>query len=79
MSKGENWKDELTAKVKELGATVAFDAVAGDMTGDLLDCLPKKGTVYVYGGLAGVAAVAALFATYSLVVRNREAAASLQG
>lgn len=49
----DNWKDELKAKIKELEATVAFDAVAGKMTGDLLDVLPKKGTCYVYGGLAG--------------------------
>jgi NADPH2:quinone reductase len=49
----DSWKKELASKIKELGATVAFDAVAGRSTGDLLDALPKKGTVYVYGGLAG--------------------------
>jgi len=48
-----SWKDTLRAKVKELGATVAFDAVAGSSTGDMLDVLPKHGTCYVYGGLAG--------------------------
>lgn len=47
------WKEDLRALVKELGATVAFDAVSGRMTGDLLDVLPPKGAVYTYGGLAG--------------------------
>ena len=49
----DSWKVRLEAKMEELGATVAFDAIAGRSTGDLLDVLPKKGTVYVYGGLAG--------------------------
>jgi len=54
VTKGDNWKEELKAKVKELDATCAFDAVSGEMTGDLLDVLPPKtGTVYTYGGLAG--------------------------
>jgi NADPH2:quinone reductase len=50
---GFSWKEELASKIKELGATVAFDAIAGQSAGDLLDALPPKGTVYVYGGLAG--------------------------
>jgi NADPH2:quinone reductase len=50
---GDSFKEELSSKIKELGATVAFDAVAGQSTGDLLDVLPPKGTVNVYGGLAG--------------------------
>jgi NADPH2:quinone reductase len=50
---GDAWKEELKAKVEELGATVAFDAIAGQSAGDLLDVLPPKGTVNVYGGLAG--------------------------
>ena len=49
------WKEELKSKIKELGATCAFDAVSGRMTGDLLDCMPPKGTVFTYGGLAGLA------------------------
>lgn len=49
----EVWKEELKDKIKELDATVAFDAVAGRSTGDMLDCMPKHGTVYVYGKLAG--------------------------
>ncbi|KAL3800851.1 hypothetical protein HJC23_001688 [Cyclotella cryptica] len=49
----ESWKLELKAKMEELGATCAFDAVSGDMTGHLLEVLPPGGTVYLYGGLAG--------------------------
>lgn len=49
----EVWKAELEAKIKELGATCAFDAVAGDMAGHLMDVLPYKGIVHIYGGLAG--------------------------
>jgi NADPH2:quinone reductase len=51
----EVWKEELKAMVKELGATCAFDAVAGDMTGHLMDVMPARGIVYLYGSLAGKA------------------------
>jgi hypothetical protein len=34
---GDAWKEEAQGKVEELGATVAFDAIAGQSTGDLLD------------------------------------------
>ena len=47
------WKAELQSKIKELDAKVAFDAIAGRMSGDLLDLIPPKGSVYIYGGLAG--------------------------
>jgi NADPH2:quinone reductase len=50
----DSWKETLKTMVADLGATVAFDAVAGEMSGDLLDVLPPfKGSLYVYGGLAG--------------------------
>eukprot|EP00580_Thalassiosira_gravida_P017606 CAMPEP_0201666046 /NCGR_PEP_ID=MMETSP0494-20130426/7006_1 /ASSEMBLY_ACC=CAM_ASM_000839 /TAXON_ID=420259 /ORGANISM="Thalassiosira gravida, Strain GMp14c1" /LENGTH=359 /DNA_ID=CAMNT_0048145119 /DNA_START=72 /DNA_END=1151 /DNA_ORIENTATION=- len=49
------WKAELQSKVNELGAVCAFDAIAGDMAGHLMDVLPSKGIVHVYGGLAGPA------------------------
>jgi NADPH2:quinone reductase len=52
---GDAWKEELKSKVEELGVTVAFDAVAGRSAGDLLDVLPPKGIVNVYGALAGKA------------------------
>ena len=49
-----SWKETLKSKIKDLDVTVAMDAVAGRMTGDLLDVLPHNGCVYVYGGLAGL-------------------------
>ena len=49
------WKAELRAMAKDMGATCAFDAVSGDMTGHLLDCMPRKGIVYSYGVLGGKA------------------------
>ncbi|KAG7349421.1 Zn-dependent oxidoreductase [Nitzschia inconspicua] len=52
-SSDSDWKDQLQTKIKELECTVAFDAVAGSSSGDILSCLPNGGTLYVYGGLAG--------------------------
>jgi NADPH2:quinone reductase len=40
---------ELCAR---LGATVGFDAVAGEMTGRLLRAMPKRGRAIVYGALS---------------------------
>lgn len=51
----DNWKDTLKSKIDELKATVAFDAVAGDGAGDLIKLLPDKGTLFIYGALAGAA------------------------
>ena len=45
--------NQLKAHIKNLGIFVAFDAVAGEMTGALMTCLPNRSTVYVYGVLAG--------------------------
>lgn len=45
--------DELAAMIEKLGATVAFDAVAGGMTGLLVTLLPPQSTVFVYGRLDG--------------------------
>lgn len=38
---------------RQLDARLAFDAVAGAMTPRLLNALPPKARVVVYGGLAG--------------------------
>jgi NADPH:quinone reductase-like Zn-dependent oxidoreductase len=43
----------LRARCAELGATIAYDAVAGAMTGQLLNALPPNGEVIVYGALSG--------------------------
>jgi len=51
----EGWKELLKEKCASVGATLAFDAVAGSLTGDLLACMPKHSHVAVYGALAGEA------------------------
>ena len=42
----------LKSLAKELKATLAFDAVAGAMTGRLLEALPRDSTIRVYGALS---------------------------
>jgi NADPH2:quinone reductase len=49
----ENFTDELNNLAHELNATVAFDAVAGNHSGDLLNNMPENSRVIVYGGLSG--------------------------
>lgn len=43
---------ELKVLSKRLRATAAFEAIAGDMTGTVLNALPPKSTMYLYGALA---------------------------
>ncbi len=49
-------EEDFDARLKELctrlGATVAFDAVAGELTGRLLRAMPKGGRAIVYGALS---------------------------
>jgi len=47
------WKAELKSKISELNCACAFDAVSGKSTGDLFSLLPSKGSLFLYGGLAG--------------------------
>lgn len=51
-SSADDFDAQLRAKAKALHATLAFDAVAGTMTGRLLDAMPRGATVRVYGGLS---------------------------
>ncbi len=44
---------QLRAACKETDAKLAFDAVSGDMTGQLLQAMPNGSRVIIYGGLAG--------------------------
>ncbi len=46
------FEERLRIKCHELGVTLAFDAVAGAMTGQLVQALVDGGTVIVYGGLS---------------------------
>jgi NADPH2:quinone reductase len=51
-SSDENFIERLRAVCKELRATTAFEAVAGEMTGTLLNVMPPDSTVYLYGALS---------------------------
>ncbi|KAL4506573.1 hypothetical protein ABPG72_000144 [Tetrahymena utriculariae] len=44
--------EKLKALCASLNATIFFDAVAGELTGRVLKCMPNKSNVYVYGGLS---------------------------
>jgi len=46
------WEQEMSKLIKQLGITIAFDAIAGDMTGTMMSLLPAHSTTYVYGGLS---------------------------
>ncbi|KAG9408757.1 hypothetical protein AC1031_020602 [Aphanomyces cochlioides] len=49
------WKMQLKTLASDLGATLAFDAVAGSLTGDILESMPNGSEVQVYGGLSNQA------------------------
>jgi len=46
------FKSKLKSLFKELHVSLAFDAIAGQMTFDLMEALPSGGEVMVYGGLS---------------------------
>lgn len=43
---------DLKELAEKHGAKVAFDAVAGELTGTVLSAMPNRSTIYVYGGLS---------------------------
>ncbi|MCY9661255.1 zinc-binding dehydrogenase [Paenibacillus chondroitinus] len=47
------FEDELRRKSHDLGATVCFDAIGGDLTGTVLSALPDGSTLFQYGLLGG--------------------------
>lgn len=51
-SSHEHFTAQLNELAKSLKATIAFDAVAGEMTGKILSAMPPKSAVVVYGGLS---------------------------
>jgi NADPH:quinone reductase-like Zn-dependent oxidoreductase len=51
-SSAEGFDERLKELCRRLRATVAFDAVAGELTGQLLSAMPDGGTAIVYGGLS---------------------------
>lgn len=52
-SEDPSFAETLKNMAAQLKATGAFDAVAGEMTGILLNALPPNSIVYLYGGLSG--------------------------
>lgn len=50
----EDFLNLLQALSRELNATVALDAVGGELTGKLLNAMPKGSEVILYGGLSGI-------------------------
>jgi NADPH:quinone reductase-like Zn-dependent oxidoreductase len=51
----EGFGEELKVLCKRFGATAAFEAIAGDMTGIVLQAMPRGATAYVYGALSEAA------------------------
>ena len=51
-SSDEDFESRLRELARKLGATIAFDAVAGEMSGTLLSAMPRGSEVIVYGALS---------------------------
>jgi NADPH:quinone reductase-like Zn-dependent oxidoreductase len=51
-SSSDGFVNELQSLSKRLMATIAFEAIAGDMTGALLNAMPRRSAVYLYGALS---------------------------
>lgn len=54
-SSSAEFDDEARRLCAELGVTVVFEAVAGDMTGRLLSCMPRGARAVLYGALSQAA------------------------
>jgi NADPH:quinone reductase-like Zn-dependent oxidoreductase len=48
----DRFTEELKLLTKALKATAAFEAIAGEMTGIVLNAMPAHSTVYLYGALS---------------------------
>jgi NADPH:quinone reductase-like Zn-dependent oxidoreductase len=51
-SSDEGFAEQLRSACSSLNATAAFDAVAGDISGTVINTMPPGSTVYVYGALS---------------------------
>lgn len=51
-SSAADWREALRAHAREVKASVAFEAVAGELTGEVADAMPHGSTIVVYGGLS---------------------------
>jgi NADPH:quinone reductase-like Zn-dependent oxidoreductase len=52
-STSDHFKENLTSLCDEIKPKIAFDAIGGESTAQLFNCLPKNAQVVVYGGLSG--------------------------
>eukprot|EP00054_Salpingoeca_dolichothecata_P037955 m.12412 g.12412 ORF g.12412 m.12412 type:complete len:367 (+) comp8078_c0_seq2:2-1102(+) len=52
VSSHPDFSGRLTRLAARMHATIAFDAVGGELTGQLLNAMPPKAEVYVYGTLS---------------------------
>ncbi|HPE56939.1 MAG TPA: zinc-binding dehydrogenase [Bacteroidales bacterium] len=52
-STAEDFSDQLAQACNTLNPLFAFDAVAGEISGQMLNSLPEEGTLVIYGGLSG--------------------------
>jgi len=50
-STDEDFPEQLHAVCERLGATAAFEAIGGEMTGTIINAMPVGSEVYVYGAL----------------------------
>ena len=55
ISENAKFERELRVRAGKINATVALDAVGGEITGTMAACMPNGSHVIVYGGLAGAA------------------------
>ena len=51
-SESENFEAQLRAECQRLHATIAFEAVSGEMTGQIFNAMPERSTIMVYGVLS---------------------------
>ena len=51
-STSKDFKEELSSVFSQLGVSLAFDAIAGQMTFDLSEALPPGSEIMIYGGLS---------------------------
>jgi len=52
-SSQEGFPEQFQAACAHLGATAAFEAIGGELTGNIFNLMPQGSTVYVYGALSG--------------------------
>lgn len=49
----ESFREKLSELAHKLEASIAYDAVGGEISGQILSSMPKGSTLYLYGALSG--------------------------